>query len=466
MKSKTNKITKITSLILFLFSAPVFPQAIRVDPPPVMTTVSTTGVGYPQLLAVPGVTISVCQSPANGVPCTNYASTYTDATATTSCSSNKQVVIPGTSTCVSSADALGNFGFWLKPGSYTYTVTLPNGGSFGPYPITAGGSYTAPISFTYALPTITSGTDSYRYDSGNFPFSNEFQNVGTWLQSLVGTTNVTQAGTVPAPVTGMGTAGYSMASANNAYAVGGFFEALGNYEPSGGNSIDMWGVNAVANNCNYGTGCSDTHGFDSFNTYGIEIDTNLYKNSGNSQPGGNATGLWITGGSTTQPTGKANAIEVGPLGVFNGVQWKLGIVTDDNSSMIALDAGAAGPAGPSVGSQAINLHSYNSSSTRLTGSLKMDAFGDIVLLPGASNSGFAIEDSSGNPIAGTTNGKTFQLENGGLFSALPACSPTLEGAMAPVRDSSVNTWGTTVTGGGGNHVLAYCDGSLWTVAAK
>jgi hypothetical protein len=50
------------------------------------------------------------------------------------------------------------------------------------------------------------------------------------------------------------------------------------------------------------------------------------------------------------------------------------------------------------------------------------------------------------------------------FSGLPA-SPT-EGMLAPIIDSSVNTWGSVIAGGGGNHVLGYYNGTNWTVAAK
>jgi hypothetical protein len=55
------------------------------------------------------------------------------------------------------------------------------------------------------------------------------------------------------------------------------------------------------------------------------------------------------------------------------------------------------------------------------------------------------------------------------FSTLPTCTSGvsgIEGSMAPVTDSTTSTWGATITGGGSNHVLAYCDGSNWTVAAK
>lgn len=53
-----------------------------------------------------------------------------------------------------------------------------------------------------------------------------------------------------------------------------------------------------------------------------------------------------------------------------------------------------------------------------------------------------------------------------LFSALPACATGTEGAAMAVTDSSANTWGSTVTGGGSNHVQAYCNGTNWTVSAK
>ena len=52
------------------------------------------------------------------------------------------------------------------------------------------------------------------------------------------------------------------------------------------------------------------------------------------------------------------------------------------------------------------------------------------------------------------------------FSALPTCDSGAEGATRAVVDSTTNTWGATIAGSGGNHVLAYCDGTDWTVAAK
>jgi hypothetical protein len=52
------------------------------------------------------------------------------------------------------------------------------------------------------------------------------------------------------------------------------------------------------------------------------------------------------------------------------------------------------------------------------------------------------------------------------FSSLPACSGATEGSRGAVSDSTTNTWGAVVAGGGKLHVLAYCDGTDWTVAAQ
>ena len=52
------------------------------------------------------------------------------------------------------------------------------------------------------------------------------------------------------------------------------------------------------------------------------------------------------------------------------------------------------------------------------------------------------------------------------FASLPVCSGTNEGVMRSITDSTTNTWGATITGGGADVVLAFCDGTNWTVAGK
>jgi hypothetical protein len=51
-----------------------------------------------------------------------------------------------------------------------------------------------------------------------------------------------------------------------------------------------------------------------------------------------------------------------------------------------------------------------------------------------------------------------------VFASLPA-SP-VEGMLVTVTDSNTNTIGATIAGGGANHVLAYYNGTNWTVTGK
>jgi hypothetical protein len=52
------------------------------------------------------------------------------------------------------------------------------------------------------------------------------------------------------------------------------------------------------------------------------------------------------------------------------------------------------------------------------------------------------------------------------FASLPACAAGTEGLTRSVSDSNTIVWGANIAGGGANHVLGYCDGTNWTVAAK
>ncbi len=47
-----------------------------------------------------------------------------------------------------------------------------------------------------------------------------------------------------------------------------------------------------------------------------------------------------------------------------------------------------------------------------------------------------------------------------------ACSSATEGMLYAITDATLNTWGSTVVGGGSNHVMAYCDGTLITIVGK
>lgn len=75
---------------------------------------------------------------------------------------------------------------------------------------------------------------------------------------------------------------------------------------------------------------------------------------------------------------------------------------------------------------------------------------------------------NGSSLAYTGSGAGYSSYQIGTntFASLPTCNSGQEGTDAPVIDSTTNTWGATVTGGGSNHVKAYCDGTNWTVEAK
>lgn len=89
--------------------------------------------------------------------------------------------------------------------------------------------------------------------------------------------------------------------------------------------------------------------------------------------------------------------------------------------------------------------------------------GETASFPALTNSGAELQvwlaDYSGkaNLMARSVRG----------FAVTFANVPTpIEGMMVAVTDSTTATWGATITGGGANHVLAYYNGTNWTVAAK
>jgi hypothetical protein len=91
------------------------------------------------------------------------------------------------------------------------------------------------------------------------------------------------------------------------------------------------------------------------------------------------------------------------------------------------------------------------------------ALGENVTLTSADNASVNIGMSAAPEIKVKANQVTFKKL---AFASLPACATGTEGSLMPVTNSTTATWGATITGGGANHVLAYCDGTNWTVAAS
>ena len=86
--------------------------------------------------------LSLCHHPANALPCTNFATSYTILGV--ACPNGAQnTPNPQPSACQASGDAQGNVGWWAPPGEYDYTVCIANTTScFGPYTVTLGGTST------------------------------------------------------------------------------------------------------------------------------------------------------------------------------------------------------------------------------------------------------------------------------------------------------------------------------------
>jgi hypothetical protein len=140
----------------------------------------------------------------------------------------------------------------------------------------------------------------------------------------------------------------------------------------------------------------------------------------------------------------------GNLNWYDGTAWRLGTVADS-----PLTAGV-----PVMGDGANHV---TAGSATGTGSVVMS------LAPVIANPVITSFLNSNHDHSNTANGGAIAntaYAGPVTFASLPACSSSTEGSRGAVSDSTTNTWGATVTGGGSIHILAYCDGTNWTVAAK
>lgn len=133
----------LISLLLLFMGLQVFGQtASRYDN--IVSTINQSapipGGLYPALY-IPNSGVNICLAPANAVPCTNFATTYTNAAESATCPSsatpanNTPLTRPGSNTCVGNSDGQGGWGVWMNPGTYQFTITTVQG-SYGPYDFT------------------------------------------------------------------------------------------------------------------------------------------------------------------------------------------------------------------------------------------------------------------------------------------------------------------------------------------
>ncbi len=134
------------------------------------------------------------------------------------------------------------------------------------------------------------------------------------------------------------------------------------------------------------------------------------------------------------------------------------------------NAGSGIASGFQVGTTGVVSHTFGSAGdavqTVSPGSITDQVCADGAVAPCShyvqTNTGASIDV----PLTVTGTGQKLVQIGTQTFSVLAACASGTEGTISPVTDSTTATWGATITGGGTNHVLAYCDGSAWTVAAK
>lgn len=153
-------------LVIFLSTLGFGQVAARFgDGQPVQKQVSVPGVSAFGVFNVPGATVTMCLAPAINVPCTNPATTYKDRAESGACATNQQIVLAGTTSCVTNSDSTGHWGMWLDTttngGQYEFTITYPTGQSLGPFPVTVGGgTSTGSLPFIDVGPlTGTGGSD-------------------------------------------------------------------------------------------------------------------------------------------------------------------------------------------------------------------------------------------------------------------------------------------------------------------
>jgi hypothetical protein len=170
---------RLFAFVILAFSAAANSQAVRWDwfafsGNPSATSSPKPGVYIP-IMGISNATINICTSPANAVPCTNYATTYTDSSGVTPCPTSPtaaQLTRPGSAICVSAADSQGNFGAWLNTGTYQYTISFSSG-SYGPFdfsiavPTSSQVSGQVPGNIPLATGTAFIGAASHLTDNGS-----------------------------------------------------------------------------------------------------------------------------------------------------------------------------------------------------------------------------------------------------------------------------------------------------------
>ncbi|HLY99907.1 MAG TPA: hypothetical protein VKT33_12675 [Candidatus Angelobacter sp.] len=150
------------------------------------------------------------------------------------------------------------------------------------------------------------------------------------------------------------------------------------------------------------------------------------------------------------------------FGIANDDKWGV----DSGGNLLALVDG-----GPSIGrygnNRPNNIFVRNSIAIRGGEALTTSAqsgTGKLCMTTGCAMTTPNIGAASGKSL--TVAGAAGLRTKPAPFASLAECAAGKEGSLVAVSDSTTNAWGAAISGGGSHHVLAYCDGTNWTVAAK
>lgn len=141
-------IGKLASLAV-VFSGSLFAQGARYDSTSTTTNASCAPGSLCPVLAIPGTAVSVCIGARSSLgDCqSNPAVTYSNFSITTACPSTAQLTPAAGGACSATSDSTGAFGFWVgTAGTFSYFISLPSGGTYGPYIVTPGGGLVSGVS--------------------------------------------------------------------------------------------------------------------------------------------------------------------------------------------------------------------------------------------------------------------------------------------------------------------------------
>jgi hypothetical protein len=149
----------------------------------------------------------------------------------------------------------------------------------------------------------------------------------------------------------------------------------------------------------------------------------------------------------------------------NGGFADLSLFSNGNTSSLVINGGVSAKGSFDA---ALNSPIFWVASTRLDsatdGKMQISTNGSLsgvgldVLTDGTLKIRNRAQTADGQLAAASVRGNAVTVAN------LPAAP--VEGMLCAVTDATLNTWGSVVAGGGANHVLAYYNGTAWTIAGK